>query len=135
MRIFDTYKDRRQAGDDVIRSVVAALKSDGRSTVASAIFGKPPDFKGPETVPTTIRPTAEGNNRVALKEAEASGMMKRAKPCGWGIYRVEDLDGGLGSIWYLEAGEDGSQFLVKQVDQAGDVVRRSKAAQQGQEKA
>lgn len=67
-------------------------------------------------------------DRIPLKEAEAAGFMRLAKPMGWGLYRAEDIDGGLGSIWSIEKAADGSQFLVKQVNTEGEVMRRSASA-------
>lgn len=123
-----TSSDVKTISDDGAKSVVEALKSDGRATMAAAIFGKKPEFRGPETVPPI---EAAVKDRVSLKEAEASGLMRRAKSCGWGLYNVADIDGGLGSIWYLEKdAETGEQYLVKQTDEAGDIVRRVKAAQE-----
>jgi hypothetical protein len=69
------------------------------------------------------------DGRIPMKEAEASGLMKRAKAMGWGLYQVEELDGGLGSIWHVEKdAATGEQFLVKNVDPIGDIVRRVKTA-------
>jgi hypothetical protein len=65
-------------------------------------------------------------NRIALHEARLAGFFKLAKPMGWGIYRTEDIDGGLGSIWRIEKdAETGGQFLVKQVDPEGEVLRKT----------
>jgi hypothetical protein len=67
-------------------------------------------------------------DKMTKKEAEELGFFKAAKACGWGIYQVSDLDGGQGSVWYLEKGADGTDYLVKQVDSAGEVIRRVKTA-------
>lgn len=69
-------------------------------------------------------------DKMTKKEAEACGFFKSAKACGWGIYQVSDLDGGAGSVWYLEKDADGLEYLVKQINSAGDVVRRTKNANQ-----
>ena len=69
-------------------------------------------------------------SKMSRAEAESSGFLKAAKVCGWGIYSTDSIDGGMGSIWYLEKdAADGVEYLVKQTDEAGDVVRRVKAAQ------
>jgi hypothetical protein len=65
--------------------------------------------------------------KMTKKEAEELGFFKAASQCGWGIYQISDLDGGAGSVWYLEKDADGIEYLVKQTDSAGDVVRRAKA--------
>jgi hypothetical protein len=73
--------------------------------------------------------SAKDPNRVAVAEAKASGFFVKAKAMGWGLYQVEELDGGLGSIWHVEKdAATGEQFLVKQVDPVGDIVRRVKTA-------
>ncbi len=64
--------------------------------------------------------------KMTKKEAEELGFFKSARQCGWGIYQISDLDGGAGSVWYLEKDADGQEYLVKQIDSAGDVVRRLK---------
>jgi hypothetical protein len=76
--------------------------------------------------------SAKDPNRVAVAEAKASGFFVKAKAMGWGLYQVEELDGGLGSIWHVEKdAATGEQFLVKQVDPVGDIVRRVKTAAAG----
>ncbi len=65
---------------------------------------------------------------IPLHEARAAGFFKLAKDSGWGLYRVEDIDGGLGSIWSIEKAADGSQFLVKQTDPMGEVMRLKTAS-------
>jgi hypothetical protein len=70
----------------------------------------------------------EFKEKMTKKEAEDLGFFKSARQCGWGIYQVSDLDGGAGSVWYLEKDADGIEYLVKQTDSAGDVVRRVKQA-------
>lgn len=67
-------------------------------------------------------------DRIVLSEARAAGFFKLASPMGWGLYRVEDIDGGLGSIWSIEKAADGSQFLVKQTDPMGEVMRMKTAS-------
>lgn len=67
-------------------------------------------------------------DRIVLREARAAGFFRLARPMGWGLYRVEDIDGGLGSIWSIEKAADGSQFLVKQVDPEGEVLRKTAGA-------
>lgn len=63
-------------------------------------------------------------HRIPVVEAKAAGFFKLASNMGWGLYRVEDIDGGLGSIWSIEKdAETGGQFLVKQTDPAGEVMR------------
>lgn len=63
-------------------------------------------------------------SRIPVTEAKAAGFFKLASNMGWGLYRVEDIDGGLGSIWSIEKdAETGGQFLVKQTDQTGEVMR------------
>lgn len=69
--------------------------------------------------------SVEPPDRIVLSEATEAGFFKLAKPMGWGLYRAEDIDGGLGSIWSIEKGADGSQFLVKQVDPEGEVLRKT----------
>lgn len=65
--------------------------------------------------------------KMTKKEAEDAGFFKAARQCGWGIYSISDLDGGAGSVWYLEKdATTGEEYLVKQVNQVGDVVRRFK---------
>ena len=69
----------------------------------------------------------EFKEKMTKKEAEDLGFFKSARQCGWNIYQVSDLDGGAGSVWYLEKDAvDGQEYLVKQTDSAGDVVRRMK---------
>lgn len=63
--------------------------------------------------------------RIDVKEASAAGFFKLARNMGWGLYRVDDIDGGLGSIWHIEKAADGSQFLVKQIDPEGEVLRKT----------
>lgn len=91
------------------------LAGDGLVKTASAALGE-----------ITVVPMP---NRIPLKEAEAAGFYRLAKPMGWGLYRAEDIDGGLGSIWSIEKAADGSQFLVKQMDPDGEVMRRSAGAE------
>lgn len=67
-------------------------------------------------------------DKMEKKEAESLGFFKIAKSCGWGIYTISDLDGGEGSVWYTEKGDDGQDYLVKQIDSAGEVIRRVKTA-------
>jgi len=63
-------------------------------------------------------------SRIPVHQAKAAGFFKLASNMGWGLYRVEDIDGGLGSIWSIEKdAETGGQFLVKQTDQTGEVMR------------
>jgi hypothetical protein len=69
-------------------------------------------------------------DKMTKKEAVELGFFKEAKHCGWGIYQVSDLDGGQGSVWYMEKDSNGQDYLVKQLDSAGEVVRRVKTAQQ-----
>jgi len=59
--------------------------------------------------------------KMTKKEAEDAGFFKAARSCGFGLYQISDLDGGLGSVWYIEG-----DYLIKQVDAAGDVIRRMK---------
>jgi len=66
------------------------------------------------------------SGRVPLKEAQASGFFKKAAHIGWGLYKTEEIDGGLGGIWYVEKDAEGNSFLVKQIDPAGDIVRQAK---------
>lgn len=66
--------------------------------------------------------------KMTKEEATKLGFFKDAQQCGWGIYSVSDLDGGMGSVWFLEKDADGIEYLTKQTDQAGDVVRRVKQA-------
>lgn len=66
--------------------------------------------------------------KMSKAEAEQKGFFKGAKALGWGLYQVSDLDGGLGGVWYLEKDADGNEFIVKQTDPAGEVVRRVKTA-------
>ena len=71
------------------------------------------------------------SDKMKKKEAEALGFFVVARACGWGIYSVDSLDGGEGGIWYLEKDAiTGEEFLCKQVDSAGDVIRRVKTASQ-----
>ena len=66
-------------------------------------------------------------DKMTKKEAEAAGFFKVAKAMGWNLYQTSDLDGGLGGIWNLEKdAATGEEYIVKQLDQAGDVVRRAK---------
>ena len=68
-------------------------------------------------------------SKMTKKEAEECGFMKAAKACGWGVYDASALDGGEGGVWYLEKDAvSGEEFLCKQTDAAGDVVRRVKAS-------
>lgn len=67
-------------------------------------------------------------DKMTKQQADDSGFFKAAKSCGWGIYQISDLDGGQGSIWYLQKGANGDDYLVKQMDNAGEVVRRVKTA-------
>jgi len=67
-------------------------------------------------------------DKIEKKSAEGIAFLKIAKACGWGIYQVSDLDGGQGSIWYLQKESDGQEYLVKQTDSAGEVIRRVKTA-------
>lgn len=75
------------------------------------------------------RKSGEAPNRIDVKEAKAAGFFKLAKPMGWGLYRVEDIDGGMGSIWSIEKdAETGGQFLVKKTDSLGEIMRLKTAS-------
>lgn len=65
-------------------------------------------------------------DKMTKKEAESCGFFKSARQCGWGIYSVDSIDGGLGSVWYLEKDAEGIEYLVKQTNSVGDVLRRAK---------
>lgn len=67
--------------------------------------------------------------QMTIAEAEANGFLKSAKSCGWGAFATEPLDGGAGGIWFTEKGDDGKDYLVKQVSQEGEVIRRFKEKQ------
>lgn len=68
-------------------------------------------------------------DRIPLREAKSAGFFRLAGNMGWGLYRVEDIDGGLGSIWSIEKdAETGGQFLVKQTDPAGEIMRMKLAS-------
>jgi hypothetical protein len=67
-------------------------------------------------------------DKMTVKEAETVGFFKAARACGWGLYEISQLDGGVGGIWFLEKDAKGDAFLCKQVDLAGDVIRRIKSA-------
>jgi hypothetical protein len=63
--------------------------------------------------------------KMTLAEAKGKGFFKNATSYGFGMYTIaEPLDGGLGSIWYLERGEDGKDYLMKQTSPEGDIIRR-----------
>ena len=67
-------------------------------------------------------------DKMTKKEAIECGFFKIAKACGFGIYSIDSLDGGQGSVWYLDKdATTGEEYLMKQVDAAGDVVRRIKS--------
>jgi len=66
---------------------------------------------------------------MAMADAKAMGFFKKAKSCGWGTFAMDPLDGGAGGIWFTEKGDDGKDYLVKQVTQEGEVVRRFKEKQ------
>ena len=73
---------------------------------------------------------SDHSTRIEMAVAEKAGIMKFATHVGWGTYRLDDIDGGLGSVWFIESDGEGKQFLVKRTDQAGDIVRRAQAAKE-----
>jgi len=115
------HKDAETVRDGVYKGIApGVIKTASESPVKEKEEGKKPEVKEEE-----MQTEAKFSDKMTKVEAEANGFFKSAKPCGWGIYQVSDLDGGAGSVWYLEKGADGTEYLVKQVDKTGDVVRRA----------
>jgi len=93
-------------------------------TIRSSIFDKLAKLVKPKEPAKIVLATTAIKNRMTKAEAEAMGFFKAASPLGWGVFEVEND----GSVWYLESGDDGLQYLSKQVDDVGDVVRRASFA-------
>lgn len=104
-------KSLEASRDRVLAGVVGSVI---KTASAEAVVEKPEIKEG------------EYKDKMTKKEAESCGFFKFARQCGWGIYQVSDLDGGMGSIWYLEKDAEGIEYLVKQTNSVGDVLRRAK---------
>lgn len=81
------------------------------------------------TEKTATKVVQDFPERMSVADAEMAGFFKSAKSCGWGAFASEPLDGGIGGIWFTEKGDDGKDYLVKQVTQEGEAVRRFKEKQ------
>jgi hypothetical protein len=71
----------------------------------------------------------EAEGKVSYAQAEELGFFKSAKYLGRQAYQAtEDLGQVIdsGSIWFLQEADDGSKFLMKETDNIGEIIRRSK---------
>ena len=111
-------KDLVEAREKVFNSIMSTMVK-----TASKV-----DKKEEKTQDKIEKKDLKFREKMEKKEAEGLGFFKLAKNCGFGVYQIADLDGGQGSIWFLDKAEDGQDYLVKQIDSAGEVVRRMKTA-------
>jgi len=71
----------------------------------------------------------EKKHKMTMAEAEEIGFFKHSRYLGRRAYQADYSLGEYindGDIWYLEEAEDGSQFLMKETNGIGDIIRRAK---------
>lgn len=65
-------------------------------------------------------------NACLFIDAEKLGFFDKSKYIGRNLYEVTASSGFFdeGSVWYLDTNENGDKILTKQVDEAGNIIRR-----------
>lgn len=68
----------------------------------------------------------ENKNKIKINNAEDMGFFHVANYLGRNTYQIKEALGLFdeGSVWYLDEDDNGDKFIVKQIDEVGNIIRR-----------